>query len=70
MLLGDVLYKKSYSKLHFDTYLRCLRLDKLKKVMQKIHDGDFRVHAGGHFLHKAINEGITCPRCSKTPRSM
>ena len=33
VLLGYILYKKSYSRLHSDPYLRCLRLDKAKTVM-------------------------------------
>jgi len=51
------MYKKSYTKLHSDPYLRCLKLAEAKKVMQEIHDGDCGNHAGGHSLiHKAINQ--------------
>ena len=57
MLLGDILYKKSYSKLHADPYLRCVEPDKLR-VMQEIHDGDCGNHSGGRSLaHKVINQG-------------
>jgi len=63
ILLGDILYKKSYSKLHSDPYLRCLGPDKAKKVMQEIHDGDYGNHAGGQSLsHKAINQGCYWPK--------
>ena len=53
------MYKKSYSKLHSNPYLRCcLRPDEAKKVMQEIHDGDYKNHVGGRSLtHKAINHG-------------
>ena len=55
IFLGNVLYKKSYSKFHSDPYLRCLGPDKTKTVMQEIHD-DCGNHAGGMSLaHKAIN---------------
>ena len=37
-LLRDVLYKKYYSKLHVDPYLRCLKPDETRRVMQEIHD--------------------------------
>jgi len=56
MLLGDVLYKKSYSKLHVDPYLRCLGPDEAQRVMQEIHGGEYRNHLGGRSLaHKVIN---------------
>ena len=62
-LLKDTQYKKSYSRLHSDPYLRCLRLDEHRKVMQKIHDGDYGNHARGHFLaHKVINHGYYKPK--------
>jgi len=50
ILLGDILYKKSYFKLHSDPYLRCLRPDEAKKAMQEIYDGDCENLAGGRFL--------------------
>ena len=57
-VLGDIMYKKSYSKLHSDPYLRCLGPDEVKKVMQEIHDGDCGNHARGRSLtHKVINQG-------------
>ena len=57
-LLGDTLYKKSYSNLHPDSYLRCLGPDEAQRVMQEIHDGDCENHAGGYSLiHKVINQG-------------
>jgi len=58
ILLGDLLYKKSYIKLHSNPYLRCLGPDEAKKVMQEIHDGDCENHTRGRSLtHKAINQG-------------
>ena len=58
ILLGDVLYKKSYSSLHSDPYLKCCGPDEARKVMQEIHDGDYRNHAEGRFLaHKVNNQG-------------
>ena len=44
-LLGDILYKKSYSNLHSDPYLRCLSLEKSRKVMEEIHNGDYENHS-------------------------
>ena len=65
ILLGDVLYK-SYSKFHSDPYLRCLRPDETKEVMQEIHDGDYENHARGRSLtHKAINHGYYWPKMFK-----
>ena len=70
-LLGDVLYKKSYFKLHFDPYLSGLRPDEVKKVMQEIYDVNCGNHASGPSLaHKAINQGPTSLRCSKAPKSV
>jgi len=40
ILLGEILYKQSYSEFHSDTCLRCLRLDEAKEVRQEIHDGE------------------------------
>ena len=55
-LLEDILYKKSYSNLYTDPYLRCLGPEEARKVMQKIHDGDCGNHARGRSLaHKVIN---------------
>jgi len=56
ILLVRLLYKKAYSKLHDDPYLRCLRLEEAMSVMQETHDGDHGNQAGGRSLiHKAIN---------------
>jgi len=56
--LGDLPYKKSYSKLHCKPYLRYLGPDEAKKVMQEIHDDDCGNHAGDRsFTHKVINQG-------------
>ena len=56
-LLGNVLYKRSYSNIHSDPYLRCLGQE-ARKVMQEIHDGDCRNHSEGRSLtHKVINQG-------------
>ena len=57
-LLGNVLYKRSYSNIHSDPYLRCLRQEEARKVMQEIHNGDYRNHSEGRSLtHKVINQG-------------
>jgi len=57
------LYKKSYSKLHSDPYLRCLESDEAKRVMQKIYDEDCGNHVGGRsFAHKVINQGCYWPK--------
>jgi len=61
-LLGDSLYKKSYSSLHPDLYLRCLGPDETRRVMQEIHDGDCGNHTGGRSLaYKVINQGYYWP---------
>jgi len=53
----DILYKKSYSSLHPDPYLRCLGPEEARKVMQKIHDGYCGNHKRDHSLaHKVINQ--------------
>ena len=63
VLLGDVLYKKSYFSLHHDPYLRCVGSEEAQKVMQEIHDGDCGNHAVGRFLaHKVINQGYYWPK--------
>ena len=85
ILFGDILYKKSYSNLYPDPYLRCLDPVEARKVMQEIHDGDYGNHAGGRSLaHKVINQGYywskmfynakdymrKCPQCQMlTPAS-
>jgi len=38
VLFGDILYKKSYSNLHPDPYMRRLGPEGAQKVMQEIHD--------------------------------
>ena len=61
-LLGDTIYKKSYSRFHSDPYLRCLRPGEARRVIQEIHDDDCRNHAGGRSLtHKVINQGYYWP---------
>jgi len=63
VLLRDILYKKSYSNLHPNPYLRCLNPEEAQKVMQKIHDGDSGNHVGGCSLaHKVINQGYYWPK--------
>ena len=83
-LLGNILYKKSYSKLHSNPYLKCLERDEAKKVMQEIRYGDCGNHACGRVLHKAINQGYywpkmfqdakeyvkTCPQCQRLTLSL
>ena len=62
-LFGDVLYKKSCSKLHVDPYLRCLRPDEAQRVMQEVHDGDCENHLGDRSLaHKVISQGCYWPK--------
>ena len=64
ILQGDLLYKKSYSKMHSDPYLKCLSLEEARRVVQEIHDGDCGNYAGDWSLaHKAINRGTIDPRC-------
>ena len=46
MLLGDILYKKPYSKFHYEPSFRCLGPDEDKKAMQEIHDGEWGNHTG------------------------
>ena len=63
ILMGDIMYKKFFSKLHYDPYLRCLVPDEAKKVMQEIHDDDYENHVEGRSLaHKAINQGYYWPK--------
>jgi len=63
VLLEDLLYKKSYSKLQSDPYLRRFGPEEARRVMQEMHDGDCGNHAGGLSLaHKAINQGFYWPK--------
>jgi len=63
VLLGDILYKKSYSNVHIDPYLRCIGPEEARKVMQEIHDGDCGNNVGGCSLaHKVINQGYYWPK--------
>ena len=63
VLLEDLLYKKSYSKLQSDPYLRCFGPEEARRVMQEMHDGDCGNHVGGLSLaHKAINQGFYWPK--------
>ena len=79
-LIGELLYKKSYSRLHYDPYLRCLELEEAKDEMREIHNDDCGNHAGKRSLaHKAINQGYYwlklfenveeyvkwCPQCQR-----
>ena len=62
VLLRGILYKKSYSKLHADPYLRCLGPDEAQRVMQEIHGGDCGNHSRGcSLIHKVINQGYYWP---------
>jgi len=62
-LFRDMLYKKSYFRLHFDPYLRSLSSNKARKVMQEIYNGNCENHVGGLFLaHKVINQGYYWPK--------
>ena len=63
ILLGDILYRKSYSSLHPNPYLRCLSPEEARRVMQEIHNGDCGNHAEGRSLtHKVINQGYYWPK--------
>ena len=63
ILIGDLLYKKSYSKLHSDPYLRCLGSDEARWVMKEIHASDRENHVEGRsFSHKVINQGYYWPK--------
>ena len=78
-----VLYGKSYSKFHSNSYLRCLGLDETKDVMQEIHDGDYENHTVGRSLtNNTIKQGYywpkmlsdakytkRCPQCQRFDRS-
>ena len=71
VLLEDILYKKSYTNLHPDPYLRCLSPKEARKVMQEIYKGDCGNPTVERSLaHKVINLGTTGPRCSTMPRIM
>jgi len=62
-LHGDVLFKKSYFRLLFDPYLRCLGPEEARKVMQGIHNDDCGDHLEGRSLaHKVINQGYYLPK--------
>jgi len=62
-LLRNTLYKKSYSSLHSDPYLKCLGPDEARKVMQEIQDGDCGNHVGARSLaQKVINQGYYWPK--------
>ena len=70
VLLGKLLYKKSYFRLHYDPYLRCLGPEEARSVMQEIHNGDCGNHMEGRpQAHKAINQGTIGPRYSMTLRN-
>ena len=58
ILLGDVLYKKFYTKFHSDPYLRCLRPDEAKEVTHEIHDGYCGDHARGDPLLQIHQPGV------------
>jgi len=47
ILIGELLYKKSYSKFPCDLYLRCLKPEEAMIVLPEINDGDYGNHAGG-----------------------
>ena len=59
----DILYKKSYSELHYDLYLRRFGLDEARKVMHEIHNDDCGNHAEERSLvHKFIDQGYYWPK--------
>ena len=59
----DSYSKRSYSRVHFDLYLRCLGPEEAMSMMQEIHDGDYGNHAGDWSLtHKAINQRLYSPK--------
>jgi len=70
MLLGNILYKKSYFKPHVDSYLRCLGPDEARRDAE-IHGGDCGNHSGGCLpLIRSLIKGITGLRCSMMSRIM
>ena len=50
ILCGGQLYKRSYDGIH----LRCLKKEKAKKVMEKVHQGICGPHMNGRMLAKKI----------------
>jgi len=71
VLIGRILYKKSYYKLHSYPYLRCLRHEEANSVMKEIHDGDCKIMSGDDLSPtRPSTRGITGPRCSTTQRNM
>ena len=58
VLLGDVLYKRSF----FRPYLRCLSHDETDYVMREVHEGICGNHSGARSLvHKLIRAGHYWP---------
>jgi len=71
ILIGDLLYKKSYSKMHSDPYLRCLGSDEVRRAMKKIHNDDCgTMPEAGPLPTKSSTKGTIGPRCSMMPKSM
>ena len=69
ILFGVTLYKKSYSSLHSNPYLRCLDPDKARKVSRKSTTTIveiMRVIAPSPI--RSSIKGITGSRCSRMPR--
>ena len=62
MLIGDVLYKRGFSR----PYLRCLSNNEADYVMREVHEGICRNHSGARSLvHKLIHAGYYWPTMLK-----
>ena len=54
VLMGEVLYKRSFSY----PYLRCLTLDKSHYALKDVHEGAYGNHSGARILiHKIVRVG-------------
>jgi len=71
ILIGDLLYKKSYFKLHSDPYLRWLGPDEARREIQEIHDDDCQnMMRVGPLPRRSSTKGTIGPRCSMMPKSI
>ena len=62
VLIGDVLYKRGFSRL----YLRCLSNNEADYVMREVHEGICENHSGAQSLvHKLIRLGYYWPTMLK-----
>ncbi|XP_019156886.1 PREDICTED: uncharacterized protein LOC109153470 [Ipomoea nil] len=62
LLLGDVLYKRSYN----GALLRCLYPDEARSVMEEIHEGTCSAYQGAYTMaRRAILQGYFWPKMAK-----